>query len=169
MNLYDIMFARRSVRQFTGVAVPEDAIRRILEAARQAPSACNIQPWHFYVVRDAETRRRLFPQERQHWAAEAPVVLVACSRPGDAWVRRYDEKNHADVDLGIVVEHLILAATAEGLGACWICAFDPANARAVLDLPAELEPVAMTPLGYAAETPPQRPRKAMAEITTWIG
>lgn len=143
-------------------------IRRVLEAARQAPSACNLQPRHFYVIQAVDARHRLFPAERQRWIADAPVILVACGRPTEAWVRAYDQKNHADIDVAIAMEQLVLAATEEGLSTCWICSFDPANVRIQLNLPPDLEPVAITPLGYAAETPAMRPRKTLEELVTWV-
>lgn len=167
MEFYHVIDARYSVRSYREDPVPEPALERILEAARLAPSACNIQPWHFYVVRDAALRRELFPPGRQTWAAAAPVVLVACADPGAAWVRSFDGKNHADIDLGIVMEHIVLAAAAEGLGACWICAFDPALFRRALQLPPHLDPVAATPLGFAACAPPARARKPLQEIVSW--
>ncbi len=167
MNLYDAINIRRSIRAYRTDPVPEEALARILEAARAAPSACNLQPWHFFVVRDAGLRGRLFPHDRQGWAATAPVGLVACSLPGVAWVRGWDGKNHADVDLAIAMEHIMLAATAEGLGTCWICAFDPAIVREALELPAEMDPVALTPLGYAAAPAGPFQRKSLEEIVTW--
>ncbi|MDH7570465.1 MAG: nitroreductase family protein [Armatimonadota bacterium] len=167
MEFYETVNARYSVRRYSAQPVSDEVVGRVLEAARLAPSACNYQPWHFFVVRDAETRRRLFPNPHQAWVAEAPVVLVACSVPERAWVRRYDGKNHADVDVAIAMEHIVLAATAEGLGTCWICAFDPKLFREVLELPAEMEPVAATPLGYAAVAPGERSRKPLEEIVTW--
>lgn len=168
MDFYDVVRKRLSVRRYTGQPIPDDALARILEAARQAPSACNRQPWHLYLVTDATTRKALFHPEKQDWAGEAPLALVACSRPGEAWVRWADKKNHADIDLAILFEHLVLAAAAEGLGTCWICAFDPKHVRAVLALPPELEPVAMTPLGYPADAPQPRPRKALEAILTRV-
>lgn len=167
MDFYEVVRARRSIRAYTAEPVPDDALERILTAAQLAPSACNKQPWRLYVVRDADTRRQLFSPDRMAWAGDAPVVLVACSEPQNAWVRGDDRKNHADVDIAIFMEHVVLAATAEGLGTCWLCAFDPARFRRVLELPAELEPVAATPLGFPAQEPPARPRKALDDIITW--
>lgn len=166
MEFYEAIRRRLSVRSYTEQAVPDEAVNRILEAARLAPSACNRQPWHLYVVRDAALRGALFNPEKQEWAARAPVAIVACSRPADAWVRWADKKNHADIDLAILFEHIVLAATAEGLGTCWICAFDPRQVRAALRLPAELEPVAMTPLGYAATPSKPNSRKTLDTIVT---
>jgi nitroreductase len=169
MNFYELINTRYSVRKYTDQPVPDAAIMRILEAGRLAPSAANYQPWHFFVVRDPAVRKALFPNERQAWVTEAPVILIACSSPGKAWVRAYDQKNHADVDLAITMDHMILAATEEGLGTCWICAFDPAVFRSVLKLPAEMQPVAATPLGVAADTPRPRNRKPLDELVTIIG
>ena len=168
MDFYEAIRTRVSVRSYANRPVSEDAVQRILEAGRQAPSACNKQPWHLYVVRDESVRKALFQPEKQDWAGMAPVAIVACSRPGDAWVRWADNKNHADVDLAILFEHIVLAATAEGLGTCWICAFDPRHVRQVLRLPAELEPVAMTPVGYAAGGTQPRSRKPLDTIVTRI-
>lgn len=167
MDFYDVIKARVSVRRYADRPVPEEALGRILEAARQAPSACNRQPWHFFVVRDAATRQALCRPEKQDWAAAAPVIVVACSKPAAAWVRWADQKNHADIDVAITFEHLVLAATAEGLGSCWICAFDPRHVREVLSLPAELEPVAMTPIGYPDAAVSPRPRQPLESITTF--
>ncbi|MHB9133788.1 MAG: nitroreductase family protein [Armatimonadota bacterium] len=167
MYFYDLVNARFSIRGYREQPVPRDKIIRILEAARLAPSAANRQPWHFFVVQDAGTRKAMFPNERQVWIANAPVVLLACSVPEQAWVRSYDEKNHADIDIGITMEHIVLAATEEGLATCWICAFDPQVVRTVLNLPEGMEPVAATPLGYAAADPLPRNRKPLEELVTW--
>ena len=167
MEFYDVIAARRSIRAYRDLPIPEETLRRVLDAVRQAPSACNRQPWHWQVIRDPQLRQQLFPHERHAWVAAAPAIVVACSLPGDAWVRSYDLKNHADVDLAIAMEHLVLAAAAEGLGSCWICAFDPAHIRQALKLPDGQEPVAVTPLGFPAEHPAPRPRKSLDEIVTW--
>lgn len=166
MHFYELINARYSVRAYADRPVPREALLRILEAARVAPSACNKQPWHFFLVTDPATRAALFPNERQSWISAAPAVLVACSYPDRAWQRAYDGKNHADIDLAIAMEHIVLAATEEGLGTCWICAFDPQVFREVLRLPAEMEPVAATPLGYGASEPRPRDRKPLDEIVT---
>jgi nitroreductase len=118
-------------------------------------------------VRDPAVREALFPT-RMAWAAAAPVAIVACSRPSTAWTRAYDGKNHADIDLAILMDHLILAATDDGLATCWICAFDPAVVRAALHLPDDLEPVAITPLGHADAPPREKTRKCLAETVTWV-
>ncbi len=166
MDFYDVVTQRRSVRAYREKPVEKEKLQRVLQAARMAPSAANRQPVYFYVIRDAPTRRRLLEAYSQDWFAAAPVIVCACHRPREAWHRR-DGKSYADVDLAIAVEHLVLAATAEGLGTCWIGAFKPEKTREILDIPPELEPVAMTPLGYPAEEPAPTPRKPLEEIVQY--
>ena len=166
MDFYETVKTRRSTRSFLNTPVPEAALQRILEAVQLAPSACNRQPWHFYVIRDKALITELVGT-RQPWAATAPVLIVACSIPADAWVRNFDEKNHADVDIAIATEHIVLAATAEGLATCWVCSFDPAVPRQLLNLPAGWEPAVIIPLGYAAAETVKTTRKNLEETVTW--
>ncbi len=166
MEFYDVIRSRRSIRAYRSVPVEQEKLERVLEAARLAPSAANRQPLLFYVIRDEETRAALLEAYSQQWFVDAPVILCACHRPGEAW-RRTDLKSYADVDLAIAMDHLILAATAEGLGTCWIGAFKPEPVRRILGIPEELEPVAMTPLGYPDEEPAARSRKDLNEIVEY--
>jgi nitroreductase len=163
MDFYEVVERRRSVRAYRREPVEEDKLGRILQAARMAPSAANRQPLRFIVIRDAVLRERMLEAYSQPWFAQAPVIVCACSTPDKAW-SRVDGKNYADVDVAIAMEHLILAATAEGLGTCWIGAFKPDKAREVLGLPPELEPVAMTPLGYAADEERPTKRKPLGDL-----
>lgn len=167
MNLYDAIDARFSAREYRDEEIPEGVLLRIIDAARHAPSACNKQPWHFILVREQQLKIQLFPEERQAWVRTAPVVLVACSKPAESWVRNYDQKNHADIDLAIAMEHIMLAATTEGLGSCWICSFDPEVIRTVLSLPDELNPVAITPLGHTTAPYRTHQRKELVDIISW--
>jgi len=170
MNVLDLMRARHSVRAFDSRPVPRDTLTRVLEAARLAPTACNNQPWRIVVVTAEAERRALASCYPAAWFRDAPVVLAACAVPSEAW-RRRDGKNHADIDVAIVVDHLILAAAEAGLGTCWVCAFDAARARAALSLPDGEEPVALIPLGYPApgETPAplHDQRKPLDALVRW--
>jgi len=168
MELYEVIRNRRSVRAYKPDPVDPAALDRILEAVRQAPSAANKQPWRLYVIRDAAKREALRDAYAAEWFSGAPVIICACGLPAQAWQRR-DGKSYMDVDVAIAFEHLVLAAEAEGLGTCWVGAFDPRAARRVLQLPATEEPIAMTPLGLPAEVPPARERKPLEEIVTCIG
>ena len=95
-----------------------------------------------------------------------PLVIAACGLPGAAWVRR-DGKNYADVDATIAMDHLILSATSEGLGTCWVAAFNAAVAREIFALPPEVEPIAFTPLGFAADAPQPRQRRPLEELVRY--
>ena len=163
MDIYTVIKTRRSVRKYKATPVDQDKIDRILEAARLAPSAANFQPWHFILIRDEQTRRNLKGAYGRDWFTAAPVIICACAEPGKGWVRR-DGKNYADVDVTIAFEHLVLAAAAEGLGTCWIGAFDPVKLKRILGLPDAIEPLAMTPLGYPDEAPRPTNRKPLSEI-----
>ncbi|HOX07317.1 MAG TPA: nitroreductase family protein [Planctomycetota bacterium] len=167
MDIWKAIATRRSVRAYRPDPLPRAVVEKVLDAARLAPSACNLQPWHFYAVTDAGQRAGLKAAYGKDWLVQAPVVIVACSRPGKAW-KRSDGVNYAAVDVAIAFDHLTLAARAEGLGTCWIGAFKPAELRRALAIPDDLEPVAMTPLGYPAEEPASPPRKNLAEIVSWV-
>ncbi len=169
MDIYELIGKRHSIRSYTDTPVSDEVLKRILEAARLAPSACNLQPWRFYVVRDKAVQQAMFPHERHRWIIDkTPVVIVACSIARRAWVRAVDGKNHCDIDVAIAMEHLVLAATHEGLSTCWICAFDPAAIREALKLPPDEEPVAATPLGYGDGEARPRQRKSLEDIVTFV-
>ena len=168
MNLYDVITTRRSVRSYKPDPVDEKTLDRILDAALEAPSAANRQPWYFVVIRDEAVRRKLKEAYSQEWFWSAPVIICACGMPNKAW-KRSDGKNYVDVDVAIAMDHLILAATAEGLGTCWIGAFRPDIVKEVLDLPDTIEPIAMTPLGYPADKPKPTERKPRKETVRFMG
>ena len=169
MEFYDVIRARRSVRAYKADPVPQDKLDRILDAVRLAPTAANRQPFTFFVIRDKATRAALKAAYGQPWFYEAPVIICACAEPGVAW-KRSDGRNYADVDTTIAMDHLILAATAEGLGTCWIGAFNPEAVRKVLNLPNTLEPIAMTPLGFPTEAMGRpKDRKAISQFVRHLG
>ncbi len=166
MDFYEVIKGRRSVRAYRSDPVEDGKLQRILNAARTAPSAANRQPALFYVIRDPELREKMIEVYPQQWFTQAPVIICACAKPAQAW-QRGDGKNYADVDVTIAMDHLILAAAAEGLGTCWIGAFKADRLRELLELPDELEPLALTPLGYPAEQPKARPRKPLDELVQY--
>ncbi len=167
MDYYEVIRKRRSVRKYQDRDVEEDKLKRILEAARIAPSATNAQPWRFIVVRKKEVREKLKAAYPQPWFWTAPVVICACGITSEAW-RRSDGKSYLDVDVAIAMDHLILAATAEGLGTCWIGAFEPFEIKRILNLPPGIEPIALTPLGYPAALPESKSRKPWDEVIQYI-
>lgn len=163
MEFSDVIRKRYSVRSYKSDLVDEQKLQLVLEAARLAPTAANRQPFRLIVIHTAGRETELRRIYNQIWFVQAPLIICACSISNEAWVR-CDGKNYSDVDVAIAMDHLVLAATDVGLGSCWIAAFDPAAAREVLGLPDSMEPIAFTPLGYAANQIRPRKRKTLAEI-----
>jgi nitroreductase len=151
---------RRSIRKFLSRPLPEDDLRAILEAGRQAPSAANRQPWHFVVVREDGQRRRLAEAcSGQMWLADAGAIIAGVGKPG------VNEKWYP-VDVAIAMQNMIVAATALGYGTCWIGAFEEAKVKEVLGIPEEMRVVALTPVGVPDDKPDRRPRMGMEEFAS---
>ena len=163
MDIFECAASRRSIRAFSPEPIEEEKLDRILEAARLAPTACDYQPFRVVVVRTKGRESELKRIYGKLWFAAAPVVVLVCSVPGEAWSRK-DGKNYADIDAAIAMDHMILAASALGLGSCWVGAFDPDAAREILALEPGWEPIAFTPIGYPAESPDPRPRKVLGDL-----
>jgi nitroreductase len=100
------------------------------------------------------------------WFTQAPIIICACGIPSEGWVR-YDGENYTIVDVAIVMDHIILAATDLGLGTCWIGAFNPETTRQVLGIPKDVVPIAFTPLGYPDAAPRPKERKSLTEIVRY--
>ncbi len=165
MDVYEAIRLRTSVRAYRPDPVDPEKLRRVLDAARLAPSGKNGQPWTFIVITDRETKERLVSAcKGQRFIAEAPVVVAACGREDQAYQKMGGYWNSLPVDIGIALEHLMLAAIAEGLGTCWIGAFIEDDVRALLGVPKEQKIVALTPVGYPSGERVVRPRKALEDI-----
>ncbi len=167
MEFLELVRSRYSVRAYRPDPVEDEKLEQVLEAARLAPTADNRQPFQLVVMHTAGREVELKRIYKRDWFVQAPLVIGACGIPSQNWVRKQDGKNYNDVDVAIVMDHLILAAAELGLGTCWIAAFDPAAARDVLQLPNGVEPVAFTPLGYPADQPPEKKRKALKELVRY--
>lgn len=163
MEFYEVLKTRRSIRSYKSDPVPEEALRRIAEAAQCAPSACNRQPWKLVAVRNAALRKKICEVYRNPFLAQAPVILLALGNASMAWQRLGDDHSIVEIDLGIMFEHAVLAAAAEGLGSCWICAFERSKMDAAAGISAPWTVLAVSPLGYAAAEPNPYQRKPSAE------
>jgi nitroreductase len=163
----ELIKKRYSVRAYKPDPVEEEKLQQVLEAARLAPTAANRQPFQLIVLHTEGRKEELGQIYDRDWFVQAPVIICACGVSGVGWVRRDDGKSYTDVDVAIVMDHVVLAATALGLGTCWIAAFDPEAARDVLALPDDVEPIAFTPLGYAADEPKLKQRKPLSELVRY--
>lgn len=151
MKLIDLAQKRCSVRSYSSRPIEKEKLDYVLEVARMAPSACNLQPWSFIVVQNPDTLQKLHTCYERDWFKTAPACIVVCGNHDASWKRKFDNKDHCDVDIAITTDHLTLAATEVGLGTCWVCAFDPAACKEILQLPDSIEPIVLIPIGYPAE------------------
>jgi nitroreductase len=166
MRFIELAAQRKSIRAYKKDPVPAAVLEEVLEAGRLAPSAVNFQPWRFIVLTEASERRKAAAAYPKEWFAQAPAIIVICARPAAAW-SRCDGVNYAFVDCAIAADHMTLCAAEHGFGTCWIGAFDPAVLRKELELPAELEPVAMLLLGIPAEAGRPKNRKPSQETVQY--
>ena len=171
MDFWQVIEERHSVRDFdAGREVPPEMVQRIMEAAIRAPSAGNCQPWHFVVVRSERTRNLLAEAAYGQWfIADAPVVIVVCADPARSG-SRYGSRGvqlYCLQDTAAATEHILLAVTALGLGACWVGAFDERAASKALGLSASLRPVAIVPIGHPTAQPHRTSRRSLNEVVTF--
>lgn len=173
-GLFEVIKKRRSERHFKPDPVPDDTVRHIMECGLKAPSAGNMQPWQFIIVKRPELKADLSKAALgQKFVEDAPVVIVVLADPGRS-AGRYGNRGsdlYCIQDTAAAVQNMLLAVVGFGLGACWVGAFDEDAAGRVLELPGHLRPVAMIPIGYPKERPtPRRPRpeRPWEEVVTII-
>lgn len=163
-TLIDIIRNRYSCRTYLDKSVEEEKLLYLEECMRLAPSAVNLQPWKFRIVRSAEAIEKLRTCYHRSWFNEAPLYILASVMKDEQWVRR-DKKPHGDIDVAIAVEHLCLAATEQGLGTCWVCNFDAQRCHELFQMEETEEPIAIVPIGYPAPADVNRTtRKAPEQI-----
>lgn len=167
-SLWEAIEGRRSIRSYDPTReLPEEIIEKILRMAILAPSAGNLQPWFFYVIKNKRIREGLVQAAYgQGFLAEAPVNIVVCAEPersGSGYGNRGREL-YCLQDTAAAIENILLSAKSLGLGTCWVGAFDEEEAGTVLNLPQDLRPVAIIALGYSRESPEPRPRRDLKEV-----
>ena len=152
MTFQKIAHARFSCRKYKEVEVSEEIITELLETIRIAPSAVNRQPWHFIMVKSPAVRELVLQAYPREWFKSAPMYLVACGDHSVSW-KRADGKDHLDIDLTIAIDHLVYQAASMGLATCWVCNFNAEVLAKNLNLPINVEPIAIIPIGYPDEHP----------------
>jgi nitroreductase len=167
MDVLEAIKGRRSIRAFKNQAVPAEIVEKLIDAARWAPSAGNIQPWEFIIVRKPEIKRRLAEAALdQTFIEEAPVVIVVCADEDSSSIG-YGVRGkilYCIQDTAAAIQNIHLAAYSLGLGACWVGAFKEEEARKILKIPHGVRPVAIIPVGYPAESPPPRSRRPISQV-----
>ena len=177
MALIDLIRKRSSIRRYSSRPVERDVILKCIEAARLAPSACNVQPWEFIVVEgDVKSAlcREVFSTVHafNRFAEGAPVIIVVVANPGFSKAKLFSYfkgTRYELIDIGIACEHLVLQATELGLGTCWLGWFDESKTKALLGIPGEKRVAAMIALGYCegAGEEIEKQRKHLGEIVSF--
>jgi nitroreductase len=167
MDVFEAIQNRRSIRQYKKQALPEDAVEKLVEAARLAPSAGNAQPYAIVIVKE-ESRKAQLSQAamEQKDIAEVPVVFVVCADEKRA-AKAYGDRGknlYCLQDTAIAVEHIVLMAQSLGLGTCWVGAFKEKDVKRIIHAPDGMRPVALVPVGYPDESPAQRSRRPASEL-----
>jgi len=149
MEFYDLIRSRESVRNYDpDRPVSKEILERILDAGRLAPSACNIQPYKFLVISSSEKLKKVRACYNRDWFKEAPHILIVIGLRNQAWNRNYDGYNSIESDVAIALTHIILAAENEGIGTCWIAAYNPEILKEALNINKNQLIFGITPLGY---------------------
>jgi nitroreductase len=167
MDVLDAIRGRRSIRVFKSDDVSPEIVKKLLDAASWAPSAGNIQPWEFILVRKPEIKRALADAALdQTFIEEAPIVIVACANENRS-SQKYELRGktlYCIQDTAAAIQNLHLVAYSLGLGTCWIGAFREEEAREILKIPQGIRPVAIIPVGYPAEAPSPPSRRPINQI-----
>lgn len=151
MNLLEVIKTRRSIRRYKSLNVPDDVINQLIDAARYAPSADDVQPWEFIIVKDGRIKEQLAKAHAwSYFVKDAPVCIVVLGNEEAS-------PSYFAIDVACATENLLLAAHALNLGACWVAVYDPhdpsseRHVRTVLNVPQHLRIIAMVPIGYPDE------------------
>jgi nitroreductase len=166
MSVQSAISERRSIRAYQDRPVENEKLELVLEAARLSPSARNRQEWKFVVIKDRETRDKLAATANiKPFVSGAPVIIAACATEAE-YVMSCGQLA-GTVDTSIAFSYLILQAHALGLGTCWLGSYDEGAVKEILGIPPHVRVVAVTPLGYPAESPEAKPRKGLEEIVSY--
>lgn len=169
LQFLDLVTKRYSCRNYLPMPISRDILKSVITTAQLAPSACNLQPWEFIILDTPEACEAAHNSYNREWVKSAPAFIIACGNHDKAWHRTSDNKDHTDVDISIAIEHICLAASSLELGTCWICNFDVALLKKQLNIPENIEPIAIIPIGYPDKdaTIPSKNRKNIEDIIKW--
>ena len=159
MFLFDVLLSRRSIRRYEKKEIPNDALDKILEAGRQAPSAANRQPYHFVVVTNNETKKALSKGLFNQFIQDSPFVIVGCANTWEIISGKW-----AVVDATIALQNIVIAAWTFNIGSCWIGSFSEEKVKELLKIPDKWKVVGLLALGYPAEQPKAKNRKSFEEL-----
>ena len=159
MHLIDVILSRRSIRKYKTRSVPKEALKRILEAGRYAPSAANKQPWHFILITEQKIKELLSKGKWNSFIKDSAFTIVGCAYEGNIFARRW-----STVDTTISLQNMVIAAWSMGIGSCWVGDFEEAEVRKILHVPRRWRIISLISFGYPDETPKVTPRKSLKKI-----
>ena len=163
MDFTDVINKRRSHRKFKEDIIEDEILKRIIEAGRLAPTWSNKQGVRYIIVKNKSLIKEIADGITQKWTEDVPMLIVVCIAPNGSG-KNMNNMEYYTVDAAICMEHIILAATNEGLGTCWIGWFDEQKIKDTLSIPEKVRVVALTPLGYSRYTPREQNRKPIEQI-----
>jgi nitroreductase len=171
-SLIETILNRRSIRQYTDQDIPEDVLTAILEAARQAPSAINLQPWHFIVVTEPQLKQQLADGRYNQFIPKCPVTIIGCANTSvtvkSPYLKELYEKYQLSiVDVSIALQNIVIAAWALGVGSCWIGDFREQHVKSLLQIPDHWRVVALLTLGYPINPPQSKTKKPLNDIISY--
>jgi nitroreductase len=167
LEIPEVILKRKSIRAYASKELTDADVETLIKAATNAPSAGNMQPWAFVAVKDREMKEALVEVAHgQSFIAQAAVIFVVCTDVARTTPRYGErgEKLYSLQDTAAAVMSIMITATHNGLGSCWIGAFDEGMAAEAIGLPKGIRPVALVPLGYPAQNPTPRPRRPIEEV-----
>jgi len=171
MEFEEVLEKRHSIRAFQDKEIPKDKLNRIIKAVLSCPTAGNLQSYRVWVVKDKEKKATISKAAfGQTFVADAPVVLVFCASPGAA-SPKYGTRGrelYSTQDATIATTFAHLTAVAEGLGSCWVGAFEPEAVIKALDLPQNMVPVSILPIGVPVHEGTKTARKPLKDIFTFV-
>jgi len=157
LTVQEVITKRRSIRKFNAGVLTDEQLQILMEAAQLAPSASNMQPYEFVIVKNDKLKAKLVKESGiQPFVTKAAIVFVGIGDPArEKWYK---------IDIAIAMEHLALQATELNLGSCWIGAFNEEKVKEVLKIPVNKRVIALLPIGFPGQDPPARPRKSFNEL-----
>jgi nitroreductase len=164
MSCIDLVLSRRSIRRFRDETVSDDVMNRILEAGRRAPSATNMQPWHFVVATGHDQKEACSFQGFNRFAVDASFVVVGLYKKSEVIIEKLSL-----MDVTIALQNMVVAAWVQGVGSCWMGAFDEARLRDALRLPSDATIVGAVAFGIPDESPRQPAKKPLTDIVHFDG
>jgi nitroreductase len=166
MEVFEAILKRRSIRNFEKKEIPKEKIEKLKEALIWAPSAGNLQARKFYFIFDEKIKEKLsIAALKQNFIKEAPLVIVGCcDLEKISWYGERGKNLYTICDVATAIENLMILATSEGLGSCWVGAFDEVEVSKILNLPKNERPIAIVPIGFPAKSPSPPERESISEL-----